>query len=66
MEIALRGLPFLFCKAAKLDAVSYTHLGAGEFLRDGKMTSRIEASEWYEFDGNEQIIKICSYCIPEK
>lgn len=40
--------------------------GAGEFLKDGKRISLIEASEWYEFDGNEQIIKICSYCIPEK
>lgn len=40
--------------------------GAGEFLRDGKRISLIEASEWYEFDGNEQIIKIYSYCIPEK
>ena len=39
--------------------------GAGEFLRDGKRVSLISASEWYEFDDDEQIIKIYSYCIPE-
>ncbi len=40
--------------------------GTGEFLRDGKRVSLISASEWYEFDDDDQIIKIYSYCIPEK
>jgi hypothetical protein len=40
--------------------------GSGEFLRDGKRVSLISASEWYEFDDNDQIVKINSYCIPEK
>jgi hypothetical protein len=34
-------------------------------LRDGKRVSLISASEWYEFDDDDQIIKIYSYCIPE-
>jgi hypothetical protein len=40
--------------------------GSGEFLRDGIRVSLISASEWYEFDDNDKIIKIYSYCIPEK
>jgi len=40
--------------------------GVGEFLRDGKRVSLISASEWYEFDDDDQIVKISSYCIQEK
>lgn len=40
--------------------------GTGEFLRDGRRVSLISASGWYEFDDNDRIIKIYSYCIPEK
>lgn len=39
--------------------------GSGEFLRDGKRVSMISASEWYEFGGDNQIVKIYSYCIQE-
>lgn len=40
--------------------------GIGEFLRDGIRISLISASEWYEFNDDDQIIRIYSYCIPEK
>lgn len=40
--------------------------GSGEFLRGGKRVSLISASEWYEFDEKDMIVKIHSYCIPEK
>ena len=40
--------------------------GSGEFLRDGKRVNLITACDVYEFDENNQLERISSYCIPEK
>ena len=39
--------------------------GLGEFLRDGKRVNLITACDVYEFDENNQLERISSYCIPD-
>lgn len=41
-------------------------LGTGEFKRGNKQISFVSACDVYEFDENSKILKIDSYCIPEK
>ncbi len=40
--------------------------GTAEFIRDGKRVSFISACDMYEFDGENRVTRITSYCIPEK
>jgi len=40
--------------------------GTAEFLKDGQRVSFVSACDVYEFNGNEQIQNITSYCIPGK
>ena len=40
--------------------------GTAEFIRDGKRVSFISACDVYEFDGENRVKRITSYCIPEK
>lgn len=39
--------------------------GTGEFLRDGKRVNLITACDVYEFNYENELEKISSYCIPE-
>lgn len=41
-------------------------VGTAEFKRDGKIISFISACDIYEFNKNNEVEKISSYCIPEK
>jgi hypothetical protein len=41
-------------------------IGTAEFLRDGKHTNFVEASDFYEFNNDGMLTKIASYCISEK
>jgi hypothetical protein len=38
-------------------------MGLGEFSRDGKTTSKISACDVYEFDSEDKLLSISSYCI---
>jgi hypothetical protein len=40
--------------------------GTAEFIRGGKRVSFISACDLYEFDGEDQIQKITSYCIQSR
>ena len=40
--------------------------GTAEFLRDGERLSLISACDVYEFSGDDMLIRISSYCIPEQ
>ena len=40
--------------------------GTAEFLRDNKRVSFVSACDIYEFDNNNQITNITSYCIQSK
>jgi hypothetical protein len=40
--------------------------GTAEFLRDNKRVSFVSACDLYEFNDNDQIQKITSYCIQQK
>lgn len=40
--------------------------GKGEFIRDGKRVNLIAACDVYEFNDNDQVKKISSFCIAEK
>lgn len=40
--------------------------GTAEFIRDGKQVSFVYACDLYEFNGEDQIQKITSYCIQAK
>lgn len=40
--------------------------GTGEFLKDGKRVNLISACDVYEFNHNNEIETILSYCISEK
>ena len=40
--------------------------GTAEFLRDGQRLSFVSACDVYEFNGNNKIQNITSYCIPGK
>ena len=40
--------------------------GTAEFIRDGKRVSFVSSCGVYEFDGNNKIISINSYCITER
>lgn len=40
--------------------------GTGEFFRDGKRLNLINACDVYEFNENNELQKILSYCIPFK
>ncbi len=40
--------------------------GRAEFIRNGKTLSVVNACDVYEFNNEGNLIKICSYCIPEK
>lgn len=40
--------------------------GRAEFIRNGKTLSVVNACDVYEFDKAGCLLKICSYCIPEK
>jgi len=40
--------------------------GTAEFLRDGTSLNFVSACDIYEFDANNQILNITSYCIEEK
>lgn len=40
--------------------------GTAEFLRDNKRVSFVSACDIYEFNDNDQILKITSYCIQSK
>lgn len=40
--------------------------GTAEFLRDGKRISFVSSCDMYEFDDNNKIVSIHSYCITEK
>ncbi len=37
--------------------------GKAEFIRDGKTVAIVNACDVYEFDGSDNIQKVCSYCI---
>lgn len=39
--------------------------GTGEFIRDGKRVNLIPACDVYEFNSNDELERITSYCIPE-
>ncbi len=41
-------------------------IGTAEFKRDGKRISFVSACDIYEFNENKEIVKITSYCIPDK
>lgn len=40
--------------------------GTAEFLRDGKRVSFVSSCDVYEFDSNNKIVSIHSYCITER
>ena len=40
--------------------------GTAEFIREGKRVSFVSACDVYEFNDDNQLVKISSYCIPEK
>ncbi len=40
--------------------------GTGEFTRNGKRVNFIAACDVYEFNENNELERISSYCIPEK
>lgn len=40
--------------------------GTGEFIRDGKRVNLITACDVYEFNDDNELETISSYCIPEK
>ena len=40
--------------------------GRAEFIRNGKTLSVVNACDVYEFNNEGNLLKICSYCIPEK
>ena len=40
--------------------------GTAEFIRDGKRVNFISACDIYEFNENNELEKISSYCIPDK
>lgn len=40
--------------------------GTGEFIRDGKRVNLITACDVYEFNDNNELKAITSYCIPDK
>lgn len=40
--------------------------GKAVFFRDGKSIAIVNACDVYEFDNSGQLLRICSYCIPEK
>lgn len=39
--------------------------GIGEFISDGKRVNKIAACDVYEFNSNNELETISSYCIPE-
>lgn len=40
--------------------------GTAEFIRDGKRVSFVSACDLYEFNAEDQLVRIMSYCISEK
>lgn len=40
--------------------------GTAEFIRDGKRVSFVSSCDVYEFDAENQIVRITSYCITER